>query len=133
VTWSDHQGAAPNYTIDPAYISRVRQVIDWAIDDGLYVILDVHHDSWQWTKAMSTDHDKVLARFNSTWTQISTAFKNESAKLVFESINEPQFDNADAAMVSHYRRRGDPLPHHLQAWAHHRPIPPITDPQDLRL
>ncbi|MFG2652481.1 cellulase family glycosylhydrolase [Streptomyces sp. NPDC048436] len=96
VTWSDHQGAAPNYTIDPAYIKRVKQVVDWAIDDGLYVILDVHHDSWQWTKAMSTDHDKVLSRFNSTWTQISKAFKNEPAKLVFESINEPQFDNADA-------------------------------------
>ncbi|MCZ4101722.1 cellulase family glycosylhydrolase [Streptomyces sp. So13.3] len=96
VTWSDHQGAAPNYTIDPAYISRVKEVIDWSIDDGLYVVLDVHHDSWQWTKAMSTDHDKVLSRFNSTWTQISAAFKNEPAKLVFESINEPQFDNADA-------------------------------------
>jgi hypothetical protein len=37
------------------------------------------------------------------------------------------------AMVSHYRRRGDPLPDHLRPWAHHRPIPPITDPQDLRL
>lgn len=37
------------------------------------------------------------------------------------------------ATVSHYRRRGDPLPDRLRAWAHHRPIPPITDPQDLRL
>ncbi|MEH0543984.1 IS701 family transposase [Streptomyces sp. B21-105] len=37
------------------------------------------------------------------------------------------------ALVSHYRRRGDPLPHRLRAWAHHQPTPPITDPQDLRL
>jgi endoglucanase len=56
VTWSDHQGAAPNYSTDPAYTSRVKQVIDWAVDDGLYVILDVHHDSWHWTKTMATDH-----------------------------------------------------------------------------
>ncbi|WP_369167383.1 cellulase family glycosylhydrolase [Streptomyces sp. R28] len=61
------------------------------------MILDVHHDSWQWTGKMSTDHDKVLARFNATWTQIATAFRNEPAQLVFESINEPQFDNADNA------------------------------------
>lgn len=46
---------------------------------------------------MSTDHDNVLARYNATWAQIATAFKDERAKLVFESINEPQFDNADAA------------------------------------
>ncbi|MFF4253792.1 cellulase family glycosylhydrolase [Streptomyces sp. NPDC001663] len=95
VTWSDHQGAAPNYTIDPGYMSRVRQVVDWAIADGLYVIIDVHHDSWQWTSKMSTDHDQVLARFDTTWDQIATAFRNEPAQLVFESVNEPQFDNAD--------------------------------------
>ncbi|WP_284059877.1 glycoside hydrolase family 5 protein [Streptomyces sp. AS02] len=97
VTWSDHQGAAPNYTIDPAYLSRVSQVVDWAIDEGFYVVLDVHHDSWQWTSKMATEHDKVLARFNTTWTQPAAAFRNESAKLVFESINEPQLDNADNA------------------------------------
>ncbi|MGI5192604.1 glycoside hydrolase family 5 protein [Streptomyces sp. CA-288835] len=62
VAWSDHQGAAPNYTIDPAYMSRVKQVVDWAIADGLYV----HHDSWQWTSKMSTDHDQVEARFDAT-------------------------------------------------------------------
>ncbi|MFE5812914.1 cellulase family glycosylhydrolase [Streptomyces sp. NPDC056479] len=97
VTWSDHQGAAPDYTIDPAYLSRVRQVVDWAIDEGFYVVLDVHHDSWQWAGTMSTEHDKVLARFSTTWKQLATAFRNESAKLVFESINEPKFDNADNA------------------------------------
>jgi hypothetical protein len=46
---------------------------------------------------MSTDHDQVLARFKATWTQIAAAFRNEPGKLVFESINEPQFDNADDA------------------------------------
>lgn len=97
VTWTDHQGAAPNYTIDPAYLKRVRQVVDQALDSGFYVIIDIHHDSWQWADSMSTDHDKVLARFNASWTQIAATFKNESAKLVFESVNEPQFEQADDA------------------------------------
>ncbi|MER5794043.1 cellulase family glycosylhydrolase [Streptomyces sp. NPDC001980] len=97
VTWSDHEGAGPNYTIDPAYLSRVRQVVDWAIADGFYVIINVHHDSWQWTSKMSTDHDQVLARFNTTWTQIATAFRNEPSQLLFESVNEPKFDNADTS------------------------------------
>ncbi|ANS70513.1 celulase B [Streptomyces lincolnensis] len=70
-------------------------MVDQALDSGFYVILDIHHDSWQWADSMSTDHDKVLTRFNATWTQIATSFRNESAKLVFESINEPRFESAD--------------------------------------
>lgn len=97
VTWSNHQGAAPEHRIDPAYLSRVKQVVDWAAAEGLYVILDIHHDSWQWVGKMADDHDKVLARFKSTWNQIATAFRDAPAQLVLESVNEPQFENADAA------------------------------------
>ncbi|GAA1770260.1 cellulase family glycosylhydrolase [Luedemannella helvata] len=93
VTWSNHQGPAPSYTIDPAYLGRVRQVVDWALADGLYVLLNVHHDSWQWMSSMPTDHDNVLARFKATWAQIAAALKDEPAKLTFESVNEPQFAN----------------------------------------
>jgi endoglucanase len=97
VTWSGHQSAAAPYTIDPKWMARVKQVVDWALEDGLYVDLNVHHDSWQWIANMTTDHDGVLARFDATWTQIATAFKDEPRKLLFEAVNEPQFNNATAA------------------------------------
>ncbi|WP_042396644.1 cellulase family glycosylhydrolase [Streptacidiphilus carbonis] len=97
VTWSGHQSATAPYTIDPAFMSRVKQVVDWAISDGLYVDLNVHHDSWQWIADMTTEHDAVLARFDAIWTQIAAEFRNESRRLLFESINEPQFNNATAA------------------------------------
>src|SRR6266550_3368227 len=45
VTWSGHQLATAPYTIDPTFLSRLRQVIDWALSDGLYVEINVHHDS----------------------------------------------------------------------------------------
>ncbi|WP_329579625.1 cellulase family glycosylhydrolase [Streptomyces sp. NBC_01361] len=97
VTWGNHQSAQAPYTIDAAFLSRVRQVVDWAQADGLRVVLNVHHDSWQWINKMATDHDQVLARYNATWQQIATAFKDEPRTLLFESINEPAFDNADDA------------------------------------
>ncbi|ADI13041.1 glycoside hydrolase family 5 [Streptomyces bingchenggensis BCW-1] len=97
VTWNDHQSATAPYTIDATYMSRVKQVVDWALADGLYVVLNVHHDSWQWISKMPTDHDKVLARFNSTWTQISSTFRDAPRALLFESVNEPVFDNATDA------------------------------------
>ncbi|KAA2252272.1 cellulase family glycosylhydrolase [Solihabitans fulvus] len=97
VTWSNHQSATAPYTIDPAYLSRVKQVVDWALSDGLYVETNVHHDSWQWIATMTTDHDNVRARFDATWTQIAREFRDEPAKLLFESVNEPSFTNATDA------------------------------------
>jgi endoglucanase len=91
VTWGQHQGGAPGYAIDAAYLNRVKEVVGWALADGLYVMVNVHHDSWQWINTMPTDRANVLARYNATWTQLATAFRDSPAELVLESVNEPQF------------------------------------------
>lgn len=91
VTWSNHHGGAPNYTIDSAWLNRVREVVDWALDDGFYVMINLHHDSWQWINTMPTDRTNVLNRYNALWTQIAAAFRDASPRLTFESVNEPQF------------------------------------------
>jgi endoglucanase len=91
VTWSQHQGGAPNHTIDPAYLDRVEEIVGWALDDGFYVMINIHHDSWQWVNTMPTNHDAVLDRYSDTWTQIATRFRDTDARLTFESVNEPQF------------------------------------------
>jgi endoglucanase len=89
VTWGQHQSA--DHTIDPAYLARVQEVVDWALDEGFYVMINIHHDSWQWINTMPTDHDNVLARYNAIWTQVAGAFRDASPRLVLESVNEPQF------------------------------------------
>ncbi|WP_411346278.1 cellulase family glycosylhydrolase [Paenibacillus sp. WLX1005] len=91
VTWDSHIGAAPNYTIDPAYLNRVQEVVNWALNENLYVMINVHHDSWVWISKMESQHDTVLARYNAVWKQIADRFKNTSSKLSFESVNEPRF------------------------------------------
>jgi endoglucanase len=91
VTWSNHHGAAPNYTIDTAWLNRIREVVDWALADGFYVMINLHHDSWQWINTMPTDRTNVRNRYTALWTQIAAAFRNHSSRLVFESVNEPQF------------------------------------------
>lgn len=102
VTWSGHQSATAPYAIDPTFMSRVRQIVDWALSDGLYVELDVHHDSWQWIADMTTDHDNVLARFDAIWRQVSTEFRDEPDRLLFESVNEPAFNNATDAQKTQF-------------------------------
>ncbi len=91
VTWGQHQGGAPDHTIDPAYLDRVEEVVGWALDDGFYVMINIHHDSWQWVNTMPTNHDAVLDRYTDTWTQIADRFQDADGRLLFESVNEPQF------------------------------------------
>ncbi|MDQ0492326.1 glycoside hydrolase family 5 protein [Paenibacillus brasilensis] len=91
VTWDKHIGAAPNYTVESAYMNRVEEVVRWALDANLYVMINVHHDSWMWVSSMEPKHDEVLARYNAIWTQIAQRFKDKPDKLMFESINEPRF------------------------------------------
>ncbi|MDX8051751.1 cellulase family glycosylhydrolase [Lentzea sp. BCCO 10_0798] len=89
VTWSAHLG--PDHVIEPAYLARVKEVVRWALARDLYVMLNIHHDSWQWILNMPAEHDGVLTRFNAIWTQLAGAFTEFGPKLTFESWNEPQF------------------------------------------
>jgi aryl-phospho-beta-D-glucosidase BglC (GH1 family) len=91
VTWSQHLGPAPGHTIEAAYLNRVKEIVDWALARDLYVMINLHHDSWQWISAMPTDRAGVLGRFNAVWTQLAEAFKTAGPRLTFESVNEPQF------------------------------------------
>jgi aryl-phospho-beta-D-glucosidase BglC (GH1 family) len=93
VTWMQHTGPAPSYTVDPAWMSRVQQIVDWSLAAGLYVMINMHHDSTEWVNTMDTNHDQVVAEYTAIWTQIANTFKNYSNKLMFESINEPIFGN----------------------------------------
>lgn len=96
VTWRDHLGPAPSHTIDPVWLNRVQQIVDWSLDAGLYVMLNMHHDSY-WVREMPADHDGVFARYTAVWSQIVPRFRDHPRELMLESINEPEFDAVDDA------------------------------------
>lgn len=97
ITWDGRMGGAPDYTINPDWMDRVQEVVDWSLQEGLYVMINLHHDNWMWIGQAPDNHDAVLAKYNAIWTQVADRFKNHSDKLMFESINEPKFDNVDVA------------------------------------
>lgn len=92
-------GVAPTYTIDPAFLARYAEVVKWALDDGLYVMINLHHDSWSWASAIGSpsDNGASLEKYKAIWTQLADYFKNYSNKVCFESLNEPQFYTGDTA------------------------------------
>jgi endoglucanase len=88
VTWNNHFGASPAYTIDSIWLNRVQDVVDYAIDDSMYVILNSHHD--EWVTLTSSTQTEVTKKLTAIWAQIADRFKNYSDYLVFETLNEPR-------------------------------------------
>ena len=77
VTWRDHIDEAG--IISASWLDRVQEVVDYAYDIGMYVIINVHHDT--------------LARYTNLWTQIADRFQDYDEHLIFESMNEVGFDS----------------------------------------
>lgn len=85
VAWSNMMG--DNYTINQQYIERVKQIVGWAMDSGLYVIMNIHHDG-NWFAGFSTDKDTCMTKYTRVWEQLTEAFKDYDDHLIFESLNE---------------------------------------------
>ena len=80
-----------DYTIDERLMNRVETVVNYALDAGMYVIINDHWDGGWWGMFGSEDQavrDKALEMYKSMWTQIGENFKDYSYKLIFESANE---------------------------------------------
>ncbi|MDE7281547.1 MAG: glycoside hydrolase family 5 protein [Ruminiclostridium sp.] len=88
VTWGQHSGGAPDYTVDPEFMARVKEVVNYGIANGMFVILDTHHEPDSWLKPQSESMGEVVPQFTALWQQISKEFADYGDHLVFEGINE---------------------------------------------
>lgn len=100
VTWKNHFKMDKGYEIDKDWLDRVQQVVDWALECGLKVIVNTHHDSttggsWNtWYIADNANYDTTKAILTSLWTQIAERFKDYDNNLIFETLNEPGYAGA---------------------------------------
>ena len=90
ITWMDFISKDGTYTIDPAYLARIKEVVDYCYNDGLFVIINVHHESWVNRKDLDTAYPEVAEELNAVWAQIATYFANYDQHLLFEGMNEPR-------------------------------------------
>ncbi len=80
-----------DYTIDSRLMERVDEVVTWALDADMYVIINDHWDGGWWGMFGSADQavrDQAWAMYKSMWTQIGEHFADRSYKLIFEAGNE---------------------------------------------
>jgi len=86
VAWSNMMDME-DYTISPEYMARVKEVTDWAVDAGLYVIVNIHWDGGWWEK-FPTEKDECMYRYTRMWQQICDGFADFDDHVIFESLNE---------------------------------------------
>jgi len=99
-TWMRHLSADSSYTIDPAWLDRVEEVVNYVLDAGMVAILNLHHDGAEGVEGfwislsdenqdVSEEHDaKVEDQLVKIWAQIARRFASYDSRLVFESMNE---------------------------------------------
>ena len=78
--------------INKEWMKRVHEVVDYAINEGLYCILNVHHDTGAgntaWLIADEDVYQQQRERYEAVWTQIAEEFKDYDEHLLFEGYNE---------------------------------------------
>lgn len=98
-TWALHMGLAPDYTVDPAWMRRVQEIVDWALEAGMRVILNVHHENETWLRPELKALKDVMPQFVALWKQICAHFRDYDERLVFQGMNEPHSSRDPSAWV----------------------------------
>jgi len=87
VTW--YKALNKDYIIREDWLKRVTEVVNWAEENDMYIIINTHHDESIF-KFTNGEIDNSLMIFKRVWTQIATQFQNYGDKLIFEGLNEPR-------------------------------------------
>lgn len=96
VRWNTHAEADWPYTIDPAFFARVDEVVNWALERDLTIIVDFHH-----YEEMAWDPWSHKDRFLGIWEQVAQHYKNYPPTVLFELLNEPN-DQLNASLWNQY-------------------------------
>ena len=96
VRWSTHADQESPYTIDPAFFARVDEVVDWALEQDLAIIVDFHH-----YEEIMGDPWSHKDRYLGIWKQVAEHYKEYPSNVLFELLNEPN-DQLNASLWNQY-------------------------------
>ena len=86
-SWHRHMDGEHN--IDPAFMDRVNEIADYALGDGMTVILNTHHDDIMF-QPTEQGFEPGCRYLRDLWAQIAARFESCGDRLIFEAMNEPR-------------------------------------------
>ena len=84
VSYFSKIGDGPNYTIDSSWLARIKEVVDMALSEGLYTIINMHGDgyntmvnngAWLLCNASESEQVTIRAKYEASWRQIAETIK----------------------------------------------------------
>ena len=87
VSW--HKAVDGDYNIRAGWLERVREIVDYAVSNDMFVLLNTHHDEFIF-KLTDDEFPETKTAFTKIWEQIAGAFRDYNEKLILESLNEPR-------------------------------------------
>ena len=104
VTWYPHFGSVTvkdgvwdkstwrGYGINKEWMARVKEIVGYVLDEGMYCIVNVHHDTGAatttWLTADVAEYENYKQRYEELWTRIANEFTDYDDHLLFEAYNE---------------------------------------------
>ena len=85
IKFSAHALEQAPFTLDPAFMARIDEIVEWAMRNDLTIILTLCHYS-----ELFENPDLHERRLVALWAQIAARYQKTSPKVMFEIINEPQ-------------------------------------------
>ena len=107
-TQNQYNGSPDDYYVNPLYLDRLQQVVDWSMSKGLVTIIDFHGAKLKENFLYTFDQSDInginyysdptsakriadLNKFKAIWRDIAERFKDYPETLLFEVFNEPYF------------------------------------------
>lgn len=98
--WDQYLENQTSYKIKGSWMARVKEVVDYCINNDMYVVLNIHWDGG-WLENNCTPDMQVAVNIkqNALWEQIAVHFRDYDEHLLFAGCNEPNAKNAEQAEV----------------------------------
>lgn len=99
-SWNQNMANATTAQIKAEWLARVKEVVQYCVDNNMYVIINIHWDGG-WLENNCTEAQKVAnnAKQKAFWEQIATSLRGFDEHLIFASANEPNVENATQMAV----------------------------------
>jgi endoglucanase len=93
VSWSHKLVDQETFKISDAWLNRVEEVVNYALDNDLFVIVNIHWDGG-WMNHTDYEHQVAINnKLAALWQQIAIHFRNYDDRLLFAGSNEVMMEN----------------------------------------
>ena len=104
--WYLHMDNKSTAHINTDWLNRVKQVVQYCVNNDMYVLLNIHWDGgWLEQNCTTAKKDSVNAMQKAFWEQIATTMRDFDEHLMFASANEPNVADATqmAVLLSYHQ------------------------------